>query len=807
MQPFQRIFFAFLFLAGVALAQIVPGRYVVELNGSPLGAEARTRGKAALSGRIAQIHTEQTRVQALIEQNNGKVLSSVESLMNALLVKIPDGNAAALARLPGVKKVYPVHQYRMSLDHALPIHQVPEAWARIGGKDKAGAGIKIAILDTGVSPDHPAFQDPTLQPPPGFPQASKPANLALTNNKIIVARSYEDIYQETDPDDARDRNGHGTATSMCAAGVTNTGPLATITGVAPKAWIGGYKIVPGNTGSASGDVILKAMDDALADGMDVINLSFGSSFQFPDGPDLLPAEAVDRLTQYGVVMVVSAGNSGPGLNTMGDYASVASVITAGAVQSNRTFRGTVMIAGATYQAYPSSNGPAPGPITSTVFDVSAIDSTSLLCSPLPAGAATGQIALILRGTCTFEQKVKDAQAGGAIAVILYNNVAGGLNPFIGAATLPTVFLTNADGLAFKAAVSKQRSALVTVVANGLAIAQDSHALASFTSKGPNYDYTIKPDLVAVGTDVYMATQSADPTGEIYDKTGYTVQSGTSFSSPLTAGAVALVRAARPGLTALQYRSLIVNSAGSLIRKNGWVERVQQAGTGVLNVDAALRTNIVAFPTSLTYGIGNGNLGGAITGDLDQLTFTNVGAATDTFHLFASAFDYAPPLQFSLVSSDQNPTNTLDLTLNPGQSKTVYAFWTANNLVPGEYQGDIVVHGTHSYALVPYWYGVPAGVPADTFYLDPGLPPTQAQAGTTQVAYVRVIDSIGYAILDAPSLGFQGTATGDGSVTLSPNPFFPNIWEIDFTLRSTAGTNTYTVSFGNLAPKQFTITGN
>jgi hypothetical protein len=150
---------------------------------------------------------------------------------------------------------------------------------------------------------------------------------------------------------------------------------------------------------------------------------------------------------------------------------------------------------------------------------------------------------------------------------------------------------------------------------------------------------------------------------------------------------------------------------------------------------------------------------------------------------------------------------LDLTLNPGQSKTVYAFWTANGLVPGEYQGDIVVHGTNSYALVPYWYGVPTGVPADSFYLDPGLPPTEAPAGTTQVAYVRVIDSIGYAILDAPSLGFQGTATGGGSVTLSPQPFFPNIWEIDFKLGAKAGTNTYTLSFGNLRPKHFTITGN
>src|ERR1700686_459920 len=97
MQPFRRIFLAFLFIAAAAPAQIVPGRYVVELNGSPLGGEVRANTKAALSSRVTQIHTEQARVKALIEQNNGKVLSSVESIMNALIVAIPDQNSAALA--------------------------------------------------------------------------------------------------------------------------------------------------------------------------------------------------------------------------------------------------------------------------------------------------------------------------------------------------------------------------------------------------------------------------------------------------------------------------------------------------------------------------------------------------------------------------------------------------------------------------------------------------------------------------------------------------------------------------------------
>ena len=176
MKRFAQALLAIFLLAPLGVAQVVPGRYVVELSGEPLGAAVKAQGKAALGTRHAQILSEQARTRTLIEGQKGKVVSSVDSVMNALLVNIPDEEAAALASLPGVKQVYPVHEYHLDLDHALPIHMVPDAWARIGGNDKAGAGIKIAIIDTGVSPGHPGFQDPSLKTPPGYPLASKPSD-------------------------------------------------------------------------------------------------------------------------------------------------------------------------------------------------------------------------------------------------------------------------------------------------------------------------------------------------------------------------------------------------------------------------------------------------------------------------------------------------------------------------------------------------------------------------------------------------------------------------------------------------------
>src|SRR5262249_11838081 len=224
----------------------VPGHYIVELSGDPVAVDvvnhARAggiRGQGALQRR-SQIHDQQRPVRARLEAAQAEILDSVDTIANAFLVRIPDDKAATLEAIPGVSHVYPVRRFQLRLDRALPLHHVPEAWQQVG-IGNAGAGMKIAIIDTGIDFEHPGFQDSALSIPSGFPRANSAADLAFTNNKVIVARSYADLFERSDPDRSpRDRVGHGTATGMAAAGATNTGPLATITGVAPKAWLGSY---------------------------------------------------------------------------------------------------------------------------------------------------------------------------------------------------------------------------------------------------------------------------------------------------------------------------------------------------------------------------------------------------------------------------------------------------------------------------------------------------------------------------------------------------------------------------------------
>ena len=188
------------------------------------------------------------------------------------------------------------------MDRAVVLHKVVDAWNQIGGSANAGAGIKVGIIDTGVDITHASFQDSTMTAPDGFPKVNRTSDSAYTNGKVIVARSYVSLLSYDDIDySARDHVGHGTALAAIVAGATAPGPLATITGVAPRAWIGNYKVfgTPYYNDYASDAAILKAIDDAVKDGMDVINISLGSTllaYRLADDPDV---QAVENAGQRG----------------------------------------------------------------------------------------------------------------------------------------------------------------------------------------------------------------------------------------------------------------------------------------------------------------------------------------------------------------------------------------------------------------------------------------------------------------------------------------------------------------------------
>jgi minor extracellular serine protease Vpr len=759
----------------VAFGQVVPGRYIIQLSGESAATHAVRLGHRANSSdsefraRLATLRQDHLRMRKTLEAAGAEVLGETSVIANLFFVRFPSERAAELAAIPGVVRIHPVRLFRHTLDHALPLLKVPDAWNQIGGQANAGAGIKVAVIDTGIDSSHPAFNDPSLTPPSGFPKTNQPSDAAYTNGKIIVARSYSINSAAVDSD------GHGTGVAMIVAGATVTGPNGPITGIAPKAFLGNYKVfADGPDPLAADSDIIAAIDDAVSDGMDILTLSLGSIPASRPADDAL-VQVIEAAAAVGKIVTISAGNSGSDPNTIGSPGIAPDAITVGSRPNDRIFAASVQTPGiADIPAVPGNGPNSPDPVSGPLADVTQFDPSGLACGSLPAGSLAGSVALILRGVCPFENKIDNAQQAGAVAVLVYNDAARstlfGMN--VGAAGLPASSIGYADGALLKQ-LAAAGSLTVTLVFTLGPVAVNPNSLTSFSSRGPNTDNGIKPDLIAIGENVY----TADLTGN----GGYVVESGTSFSAPMAAGAAALIEAARPGLTSRQYRSLLVNSAVPLALDSGALLKVQQQGAGFLNVLAAINSTVTADPVSLSFGIGSGTID-----RIGTLALTNVGTATDTFSITVQPMGNGPAPSLS--------NNTVQL--DPGQTQNISVELAGSSLDPGAYQGYLQIQGANNpvIASVPYWYGVPSGTAAYETVLNVPANPTP---NTRQTIFVRATDSQGLPVGTPPSVT---VTSGGGRVLLveSADSDFPGVFAIAVRLGASVGTNVFHIATGDAA---------
>jgi subtilisin family serine protease len=801
----RRTFAAFLVCVYFLAAGTIPDHYIVELSAEPVAiqlsrqAKATGRRQAMADATVQQmrlaVRAGQQRTRQLVEQQQAEVLASTDTVLNALIVRIPDARAAQLIHLDGVAHVRPVREFKLFLDRAQELHKLTWAWAQ-SQYHLAGRGMKIAIIDSGVDTAHSAFQDSSLPMPEGFPRANTESDLSFTSEKVIVARSYAGLWSESDPDPSpRDHVGHGTAAAMAAAGGLNTGPSATISGVAPKAWLGSYKVFgsPGVNDGASEAAILKAIDDAVADGMDVLNLSFGSDLVTRLEEDTI-VRAVEHAAALGVLVVVAAGNNGPDPGTIGSPASAPSAIAVGASASDRAFASSALVGNVAYIAVPGQRSSGAASVSGRLIDVEQVDQTGLACSALPSESLSGRIAFILRGNCNFEDKLLNAQNAGAIGALVYTH-AQSPNPSlmgVGAASLPAEMVSNADGVEIKQRLAADPSLQAVLRFTNGAVTVNPNRLASFSTRGPNVDNTIKPDLVALGTNVYTATQHFDSSGDMFSPDGYISVGGTSFSSPIVAGAAALLKAHRPGLTSANYRSLLINSATLAFVQPGVPAKVQEAGAGVLDAYAALRSPIASSSTAISFGVGGPDPNLSRT-----ISLTNTGTVSDVFSIQVVPND---PGAVPVVSS-------AILELAPGASSNLTVRLSANALDPGPREGYLVIRGTTSEveSRIPYWYAVRSDVPSRIVLL---ATEESGRRGTTVrgAAIFRVTDLSG-----VPIEGFLPEVTvlsGEGEVVSigSIDSTIPGAIRLNVRLGLQPGPNVFRIQAGDVV-RDFTVQGN
>jgi minor extracellular serine protease Vpr len=826
---------------GMVCAQAVPGRYIVEFQTEPAARVAAAKhahysaSDAGVMARRAQIRAEQTAAEPRIQAAGGAVAAHYDTVFNGVVVEIADSSAGQLSSIPGVRAVFQDSTRRPALDHAVNVHRVPQAWSSLsGGQASAGANIAIAILDTGIDAAHPGFQGFSTATPSGFPIAcdygttlttctSSGAELANTNAKVIVSRDYTGTG-------GVDVDGHGTGVAMIAAGLTNIATydyylpdgmtivpiyINAITGVAPGAWLGNYKVCDSQSGCLS-SWFLQALDDALNDGMNVVNYS-GSA---PDtqssaeggGPESL---AISAALGAGVPVVIAAGDDGlsasggqaPG--TVGAPAVAPDGIAVGSIGNQRTFGYAVYAGGLApiMALIPDSSNPADAvnlavPITAPLADIAATDGTGLACGALPAGSLNGQIVLIQRGQCTFDAKLNNAKNGGAYAAVVYDDQPNELVTMaISSALLPAMFIGLTDGLNVKALIAESAGLSASLDFSGLTPFPVSASLiAKYSPAGPTPAGNIKPDVMGVGGyDDPGGDQvvTADSTNHGPDP--YQIASGTSLSAPFVAGSIAVLMAARPGLTGQQYKSLVVNSAPGLsicvdgsaptfdLCANGnapVAARVQAAGAGRLDLLSALQNELVVQPTAVNF---QAAAGGSINLTI-PLAVTDVGGVSDSYTVTVNPVD-----------GNLAPTvDTTSFSLNNAGSQTVNVTLSASGLTPGTFSDGYIViteGSSPAFTSVPYWLGVPGTTVSGISVLNQGALGSGAAANSQVAIIVRSTDQLGLPIgAGAPTVT---SAASVANILSSGN--IPGTYEIDVKLDSggAAGYDAFMVTFGGV----------
>jgi minor extracellular serine protease Vpr len=519
-----------------------------------------------------------------------------DTLFNGLSVQMDESQLGVLKRTAGVSAVYPV--VRMEIPETATVSPDLATALAMTGADVAqselgltGDGAQVAVMDTGIDYDHP-----DLGGPGPFPTSRVVAGYDFVGDEFD-AGDPEHVMPVPD-NDPMDCNGHGTH----VAGIVGADAASSdgATGVAPGVTFGAYKVF-GCTGSTTADVMIAAMEMALADGMDVLNMSIGSAFTWPQYPT---AVAADLLVQAGVSVVASIGNSGAnGLYSAGAPGLGADVIGVASFDNTHIDAQTFVVnpggEAVPYLPLPTAEDPPTSGDTPEVVYVGrgCVDTLGDVHEADPSGT----VALIVRGDCTFDEKYAGVVAAGAVGVVVYNNVTG-LFAGGGIENLGVfgIGISDSDGKHIRSLLGDGQAVTLTWTSDRVTEPNPIGGLvSSFSSYGLSPDLALKPDIAAPGGLIRSTYPLAAG--------GYATVSGTSMSSPHVAGAVALLLEARPELAGDEIRRILQNTADPAPWWGnpdvGFLDNVHRQGAGMIDIPDAVNATTAVVPSTLSLGEG------------------------------------------------------------------------------------------------------------------------------------------------------------------------------------------------------------
>ncbi|KAL7414365.1 peptidase S8/S53 domain-containing protein [Mrakia frigida] len=472
-----------------------------------------------------------------------------------------------------------------------------------------GSGVKVAVIDTGTDYTNPALGSGCFGTGCKVAKGYDFVGDAFTGSGALVP--------DNDPMDCA---GHGTHVSGIIGADFNA---LNFTGVAPQATLYAYRVF-GCEGSTQSSIIIEAMLRAYQDGADILSISIGGAAAFTaDGE----AVVATRLSEAGVVVSVSAGNSGDsGLFYTSSPAIGTGVIAVSSIDNTVTPALAAILS--------NGDGPffltgSPAIVAAGQFEifVSSPDTsvTDDACSPYPAGTdLTGKVALVKRGTCPFADKAQNVLNAGAEIMLIYNNVAGAtVSADIGGVDIQQAVITNSDGLAIAAAVAADPTVTISfpdryynspnTATGGL--------VSDFTSYGLTADAFIKPQIGAPGGNILSTYPVA--------KGSYAVLSGTSMAAPFISGVVALFIGQNGKMDPEAIRNILQNTAVPVATSIGGsqLNTVAQQGAGLVDAYAAVvGFKAVVTPSEIAL---NDTLNGLKT---STITISNVGTSSTSYRL-------------------------------------------------------------------------------------------------------------------------------------------------------------------------------
>jgi subtilisin family serine protease len=557
----------------------------------------------------ADVIVEQTAFISRIAQAapSATVIGSVQLVANTVFLEIDSNEVQALKSDRAVTRVAPTGNYKRNLTETVPYIGAET----LHGLGVTGNGVRVAVIDSGIDYTHKSLggagtaeayakawgttaADPRNTTTDGlFPTAKVIGGYDFVGEAWTGADGGPALAPDPDPIAAPDQStfgGHGTHVADIIGG-TN--------GVAPDVKLYAVKACAVPTSACSGVALMQAFEWAVdpngdgdtKDHADIINMSLGSDYGQPFDDDL--SAAVDRATKLGAFTVASAGNGSDKPFITGSPAAAVTALSV--AQTNVPSAVVDLMTIVTPAVTPAQRGAihqdwSAELTTAITAPVVFTASNALGCTPFAAGSLTGRIALVNRGTCTFSDKIRNIQAGGALIGII--GLVDGSAPFTGAfsdgvpITIPGYMISLADANAIRtgATVTFDPDSNFPLISS----------VSSTSSRGPMFeDFRIKPEIGAPGASVSAMSGS----GNQSDAFG-----GTSGAAPMVSGSAALLKQLYPTVAPQRLKQLLINNAETDIDQPGQPDGVipdslapiSRIGGGEVRVDRAAAATAGAY---------------------------------------------------------------------------------------------------------------------------------------------------------------------------------------------------------------------